>query len=223
MVINSKRGLRLQNSQERQQVLPYSGQIDSNKVMNRNVQSKFILAVLFCVIIICFHWPEVIAQTDKTRESNPDKIIVVTFFTSSDCPFCDTVKEFLEDLKTRFAIETIVHDINNPDDYDLFSKIEASRKDANLGVPLVIVGDEFMVGRSTIFQKIEDTIRVLKTSTTPVPLVKELEQHALRNVPSSRNGNTKIAVSAGSKKSADPTGQASKNSRKIKIIVDDPD
>lgn len=191
--------------------------------MKWNVRLKFIFAILFCVVMICFHWPEVFAQTEKTRDSNSDKIIVVTFFTSSDCPFCDTVKEFLEDLKTRFAIETIVHDINNADDYDLFSKIEASRKDTNLGVPLVIVGDEFMVGRSAIFQKIEDTIRGLKTSTTPVPLVKELQQHALRNVTSSRNGDPRIAVSAGSKKSADSTGQGSKDLRKIKIIVDDTD
>ncbi len=190
--------------------------------MKPSIAPRIVPALIGLLMMICFYPFSGLAQDLPPKDSKPEKIIVVTLFTSSDCPFCDHVKELLEDLKTTFPIKTDVFDINQPADYDLFSKVGSLYKHKNFAVPLVIVGNEVMVGQSEIFGGIEKTIRLWETSKESPPSIRELALEASRGATSGKIGPQKVE--------SDPKLNNSKNSRlqnnskphKLKIISDNP-
>jgi glutaredoxin len=185
--------------------------------------SRVILTLISFAIMSCLPAFEALAQNSPPKDSNSEHWVVVTFFTSSDCPFCENVKELLEDLKTRFPIRTDVFDINQPDGYDLFSKVGAAHKDKSFAVPLVIVGNEVMIGQSEIYGGIEKTIRLCQTSKESVPLIKELTLDASLRHTSEKIGRKKV-VSGTRPNDPEVSGQQeAANSPKIKIINDKPD
>ena len=182
-----------------------------------------ILPALIGLVMMIFLYPfSGLAQNLPPKGSKPEKIIVVTLFTSSDCPVCDRVKVLLEDFKTTFPIKIDVFDINQPDDYDLFLKIGSLYKHKHFAVPLVIVGNEVMVGQSEIFGGIEKTVRLWQTSKESPPSIRELALEASRGATPEKIGPQKVV--------SDPKSNNSKNSRlqnnskphKLKIISDNP-
>ncbi|MFH0958970.1 MAG: glutaredoxin domain-containing protein [Pseudomonadota bacterium] len=188
--------------------------------MKRYVLSNIICALIGSAIMSCVAPVEGFSQNRLPKDSNSQDIIAVTFFTSSECPFCDNIKELLEDLKTRFPIRTDVFDINEPYGYDLFSKIGSVHKEKKVAVPLVIVGKEIMVGQSEIFGKIEKTIRLRQTSKEHIPSVRELAKENSRSAFSDKAERQKVGAEPNhSKNSKD---QKATNSHKIKIISDNP-
>ena len=185
--------------------------------------SRVILTLISSAIMSCLPAFEALAQNSPPKDSNSEHLVVVTFFTSSDCPFCENVKELLEDLKTRFPIKTDVFDINQPDGYDLFSKVGAVHKDKSFAVPLVIVGNEVMIGQSEIYGGIENKIRLCETSKESVPSFKELTPDASRSHISEKIVRKKV-VSGAKPNDPEVSGQQeATNSPKIKIINDKPD
>ena len=127
-------------------------------------------ALMNCFILCFWLLGSLEAQALAENPSEPAQIIVVTVFTSSECPYCENVKELLDDLKTQIPIKTEIFDINKPNDYDLYLKIEATHKNARFAVPLVIVGDKVLIGQSEIFGKLETTIKALQASRQTNPL-----------------------------------------------------
>ena len=127
---------------------------------------KAILILVACLAFIAGTVGSAPAQKSSKAAPDIDKTVVVTVFTSSECPFCENVKELVDDLKTTLPIKIEMFDINQPADYDLFSKIEATHKGERFAVPLIIVGDTVLMGQSQIFSKLEDTIRKAEINGT---------------------------------------------------------
>ncbi|MCL5122953.1 MAG: glutaredoxin [Deltaproteobacteria bacterium] len=175
--------------------------------------------VNLCVVSFCLIEP-LQAQTPNGVDQESVQTVVVTLFTSSHCPYCENVKELVDDLKTEFSIKTEIFDINKPSDYDLYCKIEATHRNTKFAVPLVIVGDNVLIGQSEIFANLEKTVRSLQNSGQTDPL-------AVKTEPA---GNLKThhkemhhQVKTSSKKEHDSQPKNEKHTRlnKIKIITDD--
>lgn len=179
-------------------------------------------ALMNCFILCFWLLGSLEAQALAENPSEPAQIIVVTVFTSSECPYCENVKELLDDLKTQFPIKTEIFDINKPNDYDLYLKIEATHKNARFAVPLVIVGDKVLIGQSEIFGKLETTIKALQASRQTNPLFGMADSSENSKKVQKKNHHK---VAGGSKKENETStpSQHETNSQRIKIINDDHD
>jgi thiol-disulfide isomerase/thioredoxin len=161
-----------------------------------------------------------LAQASPESNSDSDKTIVVTFFESSECPFCENVKELVDDLKTQLPIKTKIFDINRPDDYDLFCKIEATHSPMKFAVPLVIVGDIVLMGQSEIFSKLEDTIKRLQVSNSSNS--RDLRpEHPENSKVTNKKRSHGITEDPKLEYPVPPSAQQEQNSHKIKIVNDD--
>lgn len=207
MALNPTGSLWFQNTQKCQPALSYPLQAAPHKNMTNVSPLRAILILVACVAFIAAMPGSAPAQKSSKAGPDIDKTVVVTVFTSSECPFCENVKELVDDLKTTLPIKIEMFDINQPADYDLFSKIEATHKGEKFAVPLIIVGDTVLMGQSQIFSKLEDTIRKAEI-----------------------NGTSRIGSKPNHKKIAadeEPSGHGAKSnkhqsaSNKMKIINDD--
>ncbi|MDA8405387.1 MAG: hypothetical protein M0T73_00795 [Deltaproteobacteria bacterium] len=173
--------------------------------------------------ILCF-WLMGSLENQALAESSsePAKTVVVTVFTSSECPYCENVKELLDDLKTQIPIKTEIFDINKPNDYDLYLKIEATHKNARFAVPLVIVGDKILIGQSEIFAKLEAIVKAFQASQQKNSLFGMAEDSGSSKKVQKKNHHK---VAGGSKKEDETPvpSQHETGSQRIKIINDDHD
>jgi glutaredoxin len=167
---------------------------------------KAILILVASVAFIAGTLGSALAQKSSKAAPDIDKTVVVTVFTSSECPFCENVKELVDDLKTTLPIKIEMFDINQPADYDLFSKIEATHKGEKFAVPLIIVGDTVLMGQSQIFSKLEDTIRKAEINGTKVD---------------SKPNHKKIAADEAPSGHGAQSNKRQLESNKMKIINDD--
>jgi glutaredoxin len=167
---------------------------------------KTILILVACLAFIAGTVGSAPAQKSSKAAPDIDKTVVVTVFTSSECPFCENVKELVDDLKTTLPIKIEMFDINQPADYDLFSKIEATHKGERFAVPLIIVGDTVLMGQSQIFNKLEDTIKKAEINGTKVD---------------SKPNHKKIAADEAPSGHGAQSNKRQSESNKMKIINDD--
>lgn len=79
----------------------------------------------------------------------------VVYFYSIDCPKCQKVKPFLDEIKKEYAdkIEFLDHDVKEKEEcrqlfYNFVQKYNVPEKDA--GTPIVFVGDRYFAGPSEI-------------------------------------------------------------------------
>ena len=175
-------------------------------MMTKASLTRTILILVTFVGFIVVTIGSVSAQTSLKAKPDIDKTVVVTVFTSSECPFCENVKELVDDLKTTLPIKIEMFDINQPADYDLFSKIEATHKGERFAVPLVIVGNTVLMGQSQIFNKLEDTIKKAEINETRVDKQPNHKKIAADEVPSDHGS---------------PLKKHPLESHKMKIINDD--
>jgi len=191
--------------------------------MSRPKYLKAVFIIINCIVLNFSVFSSLHAETSiETDPGTTAQSIVVTLFTSSECPFCDNVKELVEDLKTQLPIKTELFDINKPNDFDLYCKIEATHKKAKFAVPLVIVGETVLIGQSEIFAKLESTIKSLEASGQTNPLTDKTGD--IENSKTSHKKNHH-KIAAGSKKEhmVEQATQHEIESGKIKIINDDHD
>jgi len=102
------------------------------------------------IIISLFGIKNALAQ----EMANGQKVRVVYFY-SVDCPKCQIVKPFLEQVKKDYAdrIEFLEHDVKENEEcrqlfYNFVQKYNVPEKDA--GTPIVFVGDKYFAGLSNI-------------------------------------------------------------------------
>lgn len=94
----------------------------------------------------------------------------VVFFSSHDCPRCESVRELLKALKSTYPVRTRVFDVEKEKDYALFRKLEKIHTDGEFAVPLVMVGESIIEGEDQIAAKLEPTVRRLSRGRgAPLP------------------------------------------------------
>ncbi len=118
----------------------------------------FLLAVL--AVATAFIVPLGPAAVESAAAKRPPKPTVwVVFFGSSDCPHCARVKRLLTALTQTYPVKIKRFDIDRPDHYRLFERLEAVHGETEFKVPLVIVGDSILIGERRIGNDLEKRVR----------------------------------------------------------------
>jgi thiol-disulfide isomerase/thioredoxin len=86
--------------------------------------------------------------------------LTVFFFYGEECAHCHTVMPFVINLTKKYPdVEFQILEIwHNPQNYALYSKMNAELKNTYDGIPEVIVGDTILFGERDIPAKLEMTI-----------------------------------------------------------------
>jgi hypothetical protein len=94
----------------------------------------------------------------KTKKPCP---VWIVFFSSRDCPRCQSVKPLLKALKGTYPLRTKVFDVDREKDYALLRRLEAIHSKDKFLIPLVIVGETILMGEDKIASDLEKTVRRL--------------------------------------------------------------
>ncbi len=107
------------------------------------------------------------AQVSRKRSDT----VWVVFFSSRDCPRCESVKLLLKALKLSYpSVRTRVFDVAREKDYALFRRLESIHSDGEFAVPLVMVGESILEGEDQIAAKLEKTVkRLSRSGGAPLP------------------------------------------------------
>jgi glutaredoxin len=85
----------------------------------------------------------------------------MAFFSSTDCPKCESAKLLIEALKSKYRVRVKTFDVERDKDYSLFKAVQAIHSSGGLSVPLILVGDVILAGEEEIDAKLEETVRGL--------------------------------------------------------------
>ncbi|MGC8605814.1 MAG: glutaredoxin domain-containing protein [Desulfomonilaceae bacterium] len=188
-------------------------------MINHSHFQTVIFSVNIFILCLCVS-NRIQAQSSALVDSESDQTVVVTIFTSSQCPYCENVKELLDDLKTEFPIKTKIFDINNPHDYDLYCKIQATHKNLKFAIPLAIVGDSVFIGQSEIYANLEKAVKSLKASGEMNPLnSKNVTNEKSNSV--HRPNHHEASVDSQRKHEHQTANAQRRQTHKMKIINDD--
>lgn len=117
-----------------------------------------LLAVFSFVVLSSF------AQINSASAGNSpqDKLRVVYFF-SVDCPKCQQIKPFLENIKKEYGdrIDFLEHDVKAKEEcrqlfYHFTTKYNVP--DEKSGTPLIFIGKDYLAGPDSIKQELKDMI-----------------------------------------------------------------
>lgn len=119
--------------------------------------TKKILFFFFTLAYVLFS--NIDARADNTQKAK----IRLVYFYSVDCPKCQKVKPYLNELKNEYAgrVEFLDHDVKDKEEcrqlfYHFIEAYKIPKKDA--GTPLVIVGDKYFAGVSEIENNLKSKI-----------------------------------------------------------------
>ena len=88
----------------------------------------------------------------------------VVFFSEKGCGHCTKVDDQLRSLEKKYPVRVRRFSIDRPEDYALFTSLEAIHSDDKLAVPLVMLGESILVGEGRIGRNLEKTVRRLARS-----------------------------------------------------------
>lgn len=113
---------------------------------------KYFFTTLFLIIFLSNYF-SVFAQTENEL---PDIIL----FHGEECPHCKAERTFLDGLKKELPeLEVIEYEVwHNEENRKIFLEIAESLGIENLGVPLTIIGDKYLIG----FDKPENSGKEIK-------------------------------------------------------------
>ena len=119
-----------------------------------------VAGVLLLLVIPC-RWAAAAGSVDPPKGN---KTVWVVFFSSQGCPHCESVKDLLAAMKTKYPIRTKVFDVDQAGDYRLFQRLEAIHSKGKFAVPLIMVGESVLEGETEIAEKLEKKVRQLARS-----------------------------------------------------------
>lgn len=90
-------------------------------------------------------------------------VVGVVFFSSRNCPLCESVKDLLKGLKLTYPVRVKTFDIEQKTDYLLFERLE-SIHGGKFSVPLIMLGDTILIGENDIANRLETTVQRLAVS-----------------------------------------------------------
>jgi hypothetical protein len=110
------------------------------------------------------------AKGPGEKASRKSGSVGVVFFSSATCPRCDHVKELLQSMRGHYPLRIKKFDIEKKPHDDLFSRLEVIHGAERFAVPLVIVGDNILIGEDRIGAELEPLVRSLaKAGGAPFP------------------------------------------------------
>ena len=116
------------------------------------------LVVSAVLSIACLGWGTVLPEATAATKN---KTVWIVFFFSRSCPNCEPVEELLDALKRAYPVRIKAFDIDKPECYALYQRLEAIHARDSFGIPLVMVDDSILMGEREIARKLEKMIRRL--------------------------------------------------------------
>jgi cytochrome c biogenesis protein CcdA/thiol-disulfide isomerase/thioredoxin len=121
--------------------------------------SKIKIFLTLIVISLALFSPSGVKAQDKA-DASLEKIKVVYFY-SPDCPNCVKVKPFIEKVKNEYADKINFFDYNVKDkeeDRQLFFKFAEIYNISNAKIPLIFIGNDYLLGANDIKANLEAKI-----------------------------------------------------------------
>jgi thiol-disulfide isomerase/thioredoxin len=125
-----------------------------------NDRSMFGRVLCLVIVLHLFAYPFAAASGSHASRKKGHTVWVV-FFSSHDCPRCESVRELLKGLKQAYPVRLRVFDVAKEKDYVLFRRLESIHSNSEFAVPLVMVGESIIEGEDQIAAKLERTVRRL--------------------------------------------------------------
>jgi len=123
-----------------------------------------ILALSWGLIAACEAADARALKTKKSRQ------VWVVFFSSRDCPHCESARTLLHALKSKYPVRTKEFDVSRDADYALLRNLETIHSNKKFAVPLVILGESILMGEAEIASNLEKTVRKLsRCGGSPLP------------------------------------------------------
>jgi len=125
-----------------------------------SVFSRRIIIALVCIVFFLLPFQEGSPATAKKK----GRAVWLVFFFSKDCPHCESVKDLTKALSGKYPVRVKNFNIDDQADYAVYSKLEAIHARDKFSVPLIMVGDEILMGETEIAGKLEEKIRGLNAA-----------------------------------------------------------
>lgn len=153
--------------------------------MNPRIHGSRLRGLALLLVLLPF--PAVLAP-DSFATGPKSGLVWVVFFASRDCPHCESARDLLRNLQKKYPIRVKRFDIDRPDDYVLFHKLEKIHSENRFGVPLILVGDSIIQGEEKIIRSLEETVRKLtEAGGAPLPYLGEkVEKPSKKKRPDAR-------------------------------------
>ncbi len=119
----------------------------------------------------------------KPPEEKPKETsICIHYFIKDECPQCQNLAKFLEDIAKKYQIDFKVYNISeSQENYQLYQKLQNFYGVSFAGFPIVFLGDTYLVGDQSIKENIEKVILRCQKEGCPCP-VEEIKQ-TLKQIP----------------------------------------
>jgi len=149
------------------------------------------------------------ATPGKDKKQAKRNAVWALYFSSSNCPRCDSVKRLVDSLKQKYRLRVQTYDLGNEKDYALFSALEAIHAADQFSVPLIIVGDSILMGERDIGEKLEPIVKKLAISGgASLPYIGKPVKTGFKPQPGSASREKKPSLSSG------------KEQRQLKVLID---
>lgn len=123
------------------------------------------IVILFATIALtAASWSWCFSQTERKAGKQKRTVVWMVFFSSSDCPKCESAKLLIEAMKSKYVIRVKTFDVERDKDYALFRDLQAIHSPEGFSVPLILLGNTILAGEEEINAKLDATIRGLAKS-----------------------------------------------------------
>lgn len=174
------------------------------------------LLVAAVLSIVLLGWTADLRYADAATKR---KTVWVVFFFSKSCPNCEPVRDLLDALKSAYPVRVKAYDIDKPQHYALYRRLEAIHTSDSFGIPLVMLGDSILMGERGIAQKLEKMVRRLsKKGGASLPYLGPNPRSGLGGAPPSRETSESAPCKYCDGKGRPPTIQ--EEWKKIRKLVD---
>lgn len=152
------------------------------------------------------------SQIVKAAERSGHEVWLV-YFGSSDCPVCEHIDPILNSLIDEYDVKIRRYDITRPDDYLIFSQIESLHSDGKFSVPLLIIGENLLIGEKQILANLKKLVEKYRAgSGAPLPYLGDGKS------PKSGDHAEKTGCAECADKGRPPSIQG--ELKKLKLIID---
>ncbi len=148
--------------------------------------------IIFTLVFTLFGSAVAGAQTKIISDQFTLKTVWVVFFHSKDCPKCDDSDFLISALSRSYPLKVKKMDVEDESVYKVFRQLESIHSAEKFSVPLVIVGEDILVGDGQIRSGLEKKAKSLSETTgAKLPYLGEGKNPNRRNKLDSHSLNEK--------------------------------
>jgi glutaredoxin len=123
--------------------------------MSHRVSAAVCAGTAFALLLLSLISAEWSAYTWAMAPTTRQKTVWLVFFFSHSCPKCEPVRELLDALKSAYPIRIKSFDVEKPEAYELYRRLEAIHAKGSFAIPLVMLNNSILMGERDISAKLE--------------------------------------------------------------------